>query len=48
MPTDEEVLDELDPEWRARFAHDVDRAAEFYMRYAPKEWVDTVMFLNGG
>lgn len=47
MPTDEEILEAMDPDWRAHFAYDPDRAAEHYRKYAREQWDETEAELAG-
>ena len=42
----EEILTELDPEWAARFAHDAERAEQFYRTYAPEAWREAIERLS--
>jgi hypothetical protein len=37
MPSDLEILEEIDPDWRDHFPY-VELAADHYRRYAPDEW----------
>ncbi len=37
MPTESEIVEWLDPDWRDHYA-DIESAAEDYRRYAPAEW----------
>ena len=38
----EEILDELDPEWRSRFGYDAERAEQFYRTYNSEAWHDAI------
>ena len=45
-PTNEEVLNEIDPEWKRRWWGDVDAATQFYRQYSPERWAEVVKELR--
>lgn len=47
MPTVDEIVEWLDPDWTVHFRN-VEDAAEYYQRYAPAEWAKAMSELDGG
>ncbi|MHB1702384.1 MAG: hypothetical protein ACYCSN_20075 [Acidobacteriaceae bacterium] len=47
MPTVDEIVEWLDPDWRDHF-RSADDAAEYYQHYAPAEWAKAASELEGG
>lgn len=41
IPTDDEVVEWLDPDWRDHFT-DTDQAAEHYRRWAHEQWTQAL------
>ncbi len=45
MPSDLEILEWIDPDWRDHFAY-VELAADHYRKWAPDEWAKAIKELS--